>query len=56
MFAGVILAAGRSSRMGQPKALLPQTLSGGTFVSHLTRLSVAAGLTPVLVVGRAGDS
>ncbi len=56
MFAGVILAAGRSSRMGQPKALLPQTLSGDNFVSHLTRLSVAAGLTPVLVVGRAGDS
>lgn len=34
--AGVILAAGASSRMGRPKALLPY--GGTTFVDHLWRL------------------
>jgi molybdenum cofactor cytidylyltransferase len=51
---GVILAAGRSSRMGRPKALLP---AGGsdTFVSALVRTMTAGGTADVLVVTRPGD-
>lgn len=49
---GVILAAGRSSRMGgRPKALLPHA-PGHNFVSHLVHISHEAGLSPILVVGR----
>ena len=55
MVAALILAAGRSSRMGRSKALLRQIQSGNTFAGHLIRVSRAAGLSPVLVVGRAGD-
>ena len=55
MVAGVILSAGRSSRMGRPKALLRHVPSGYTFVGHLIRAARAAGLSPVLVVGRRGD-
>lgn len=53
MVAGVILAAGRSSRMGRPKALL--TVSADTFVAHLIRTAREAGLQPVFVIGRRGD-
>ena len=55
MVAGLILAAGRSSRMGRSKALLRQIQSGNTFVSHLIRVATGAGLAPVLVVGRPED-
>ena len=55
MIAGVILAAGRSSRMGRPKALLRHVPSGRTFVEHLIRTARSAGLDPVLVVGRRGE-
>jgi CTP:molybdopterin cytidylyltransferase MocA len=55
MVAGVILAAGRSSRMGRPKALLRHVPSGYTFVGHLIRTARGAGLEPLLVVGRPGD-
>ena len=55
MVAGVILAAGRSTRMGRPKALLRQIQSGHTFVSHLMRAGRAGGLAPVFVVGRPED-
>ncbi|MBU0551597.1 NTP transferase domain-containing protein [Myxococcota bacterium] len=49
--AGLILAGGASSRMGQPKALL--RLDGQTFAARLTDLFLAARLDPViLVVGR----
>lgn len=49
---GVILAAGRSSRMGgRPKALLPHE-DGHNFVSHLVDIGREAGLSPMLVVGR----
>ncbi len=58
-FAGVILAAGDSSRMGRDKALLPwppqaaaQSPSGGTFLSAAIRsLSLATDFV-VVVVGK----
>jgi molybdenum cofactor cytidylyltransferase len=46
--AGVILAAGESSRMGFPKALLPYR--GLTFLETLARLLADARLEPLLVV------
>jgi CTP:molybdopterin cytidylyltransferase MocA len=48
----IVLAAGASSRMGRPKALLPLE-SGETFVARLHATLVAAGLDPVVVVARA---
>lgn len=44
----VILAAGASSRMGSPKALLPW--EGTSFVAHVTDVAREAGLDPVVVV------
>jgi len=55
MIAALILAAGRSSRMGRPKPLLRQIQSGQTFVGHLIRIASAAGLSPIFVIGRPGD-
>jgi molybdenum cofactor cytidylyltransferase len=46
--AGLILAAGESRRMGQPKALLE--LEGRSFVARGIELLGAAGCAPVLVV------
>jgi molybdenum cofactor cytidylyltransferase len=51
MIIGIILAAGASSRMGRPKALLP--LGGGTFVTRLCGTLTAAGLDDVIVVAGA---
>jgi molybdenum cofactor cytidylyltransferase len=51
---GVILAAGESSRMGRPKALLPAA-EGGSFLSTLVRTLTAGGTDRVLVVTRPGD-
>lgn len=45
--AGVILAAGESSRMGRDKALLPY--AGATFLEHLARLFLAH-VSPVVAV------
>ena len=47
MIAGIILAAGASSRMGTPKALLDYR--GETFVSRLTRV-LGTSCNPVIVV------
>jgi molybdenum cofactor cytidylyltransferase len=47
VFAGLILAAGESRRMGSPKALLPY--GGETFLDRLTRL-FATRCSPVIVV------
>jgi molybdenum cofactor cytidylyltransferase len=56
MVAAMILAAGESSRMGRPKAFLRQELTGTTFLAHLVAQARAAGLAPILIVGRAGDT
>ena len=50
--AGVVLAAGGSSRMGVPKALLDT--GGMTFVSRLVQTLVRGGCHPVVVVGSSG--
>lgn len=49
-FCGVILAAGDSSRMGQPKALLPWRR--GTFLSSAIRLLTAHTDLVIVVAGR----
>ena len=41
--------------MGRPKAFLRQELTGATFLAHLAGEAAAAGLTPIVVVGRVGD-
>ena len=46
--AGIILAAGRSSRYGQPKQLLEW--KGKPFVRYVTETALQAGLEPVVVV------
>ncbi|MBP9041014.1 MAG: nucleotidyltransferase family protein [Anaerolineaceae bacterium] len=46
--AAVILAAGGSSRMGQPKLLLPW--QGEALIRWPVKIALAAGLSPVIVV------
>jgi molybdenum cofactor cytidylyltransferase len=48
MIPAVVLAAGKSSRMGRTKALLP--LGGETFVSRIVRTFRSAGVEDVVVV------
>lgn len=55
MVPGVILAAGRSTRMGRSKALLPCPPAGEPFVVRLARSLAAGGTNGVLVVGRDDD-
>jgi molybdenum cofactor cytidylyltransferase len=52
---GVILAAGRSERMGRPKALLPCGPDGTTFVRRLAVALCDGGAEEALVVGRPDD-
>ena len=47
---GVVLAAGRSSRMGRPKALLPADAAGETFVGRIVRTLRAGGVDDIVVV------
>ena len=54
MVAGIILAAGRSTRMGTPKALLLAP-DGLTFVARLIRTLVRGGIDAPLVIGRLDD-
>jgi molybdenum cofactor cytidylyltransferase len=54
VIAGIILAAGRSSRMGTSKALLP-TLEGESFVVRLLTTLRDGGIDNLLVVGREDD-
>jgi CTP:molybdopterin cytidylyltransferase MocA len=49
MIAALVLAAGQSSRMGTPKALLP-TPSGLTFVAAIADCARSAGVASVIVV------
>jgi molybdenum cofactor cytidylyltransferase len=53
MLAALILAAGASSRMGSPKALLHDR-DGRTFVARLVRAFASAGIVDIVVVS--GDS
>lgn len=55
MVPGVILAAGRSSRMGRPKALLPIPPLGVTFVRRLATSLCEGGVEEALIVGRPDD-
>lgn len=50
MIPGIVLAAGKSSRMGRPKALLPINQSGETFLNHVTRTLLDGGVEEVVVV------
>jgi molybdenum cofactor cytidylyltransferase len=52
--AGIILAAGASSRIGKPKPLL--NWKGEPFIRHVVQTAFGAGLSPVvLVTGADGD-
>ena len=55
MIPAILLAAGASTRMGQPKALLTTT-GGRTFVGAILETLRDAGLTDVVVVIRPGDT
>ena len=50
---GIVLAGGRSSRMGRPKALLPFPGSPRTFIRQITETLRDAGLAPLAVVSGA---
>src|SRR5262245_66026418 len=52
MIPGILLAAGASTRMGRPKALLP--LGGVTFVRRVLDTLKSAGLSEIVVVVRPG--
>ena len=56
MVPGLILAAGRSSRMGRPKALLRADDRGRTFVETLATALASGGVSDVLIVGRPDDA
>ena len=53
--ASLVLAAGTSTRMGQPKALLPADPAGVPFVLKLVGTLVRGGTDEVFVIGRASD-
>lgn len=50
MIESIVLAAGASSRMGRPKAALPLTGAGDTFLWRLCRTLLDAGLPRVTIV------
>jgi len=47
---GVVLCAGRSSRMGRPKALLPTSKRDETFIGRIVRVLREGGVDDVVVV------
>jgi molybdenum cofactor cytidylyltransferase len=50
MIPGIVLAGGKSSRMGSPKALLPIGSAGENFFDRVTGTLLAAGVHDVVVV------
>jgi molybdenum cofactor cytidylyltransferase len=50
MIPAIVLAAGKSSRMGRPKALLPIGSSGETFLTRILRELRAGGVAHAFVV------
>ncbi len=50
MIPGIVLAGGKSSRMGRPKALLPISPSRETFLERVSRTLLEGGAHEVLVV------
>lgn len=57
MVAAIILAAGRSNRMGRSKPLLPYGgVAGQTFISRLIETLKGSSVDEILVVGRPGDA
>jgi molybdenum cofactor cytidylyltransferase len=55
MVPGLVLASGRSARMGRPKALLPCGPGGCSFLAKVVTTLTSGGITDIVVVGRAGD-
>lgn len=53
VFNAIVLAAGRSRRMGQPKPLLP--VDGESFLQRVVRVLQEGGCRGVIVVAREGD-
>lgn len=53
--AGIVLAAGASSRMGRPKALLTCPPTTETFVARIARVLREGGVPDIIVVGRPED-
>jgi molybdenum cofactor cytidylyltransferase len=49
----IVLAAGASSRMGRPKALLPLDTAGTTFARAVCTALAAGGAAPIVLVTRA---
>jgi len=50
MIPAIVLAAGKSSRMGRPKALLPIGSSGHTFLTHILHVLRSGGIARAVVV------
>ena len=50
MIPAIVLAAGKSSRMGRPKALLPIGSSGDTFLTHILHVLRSSGIARAVVV------
>ena len=50
MIPAVVLAAGKSSRMGRTKALLPIGSSGETFLTRIIRVLREGGIERIVVV------
>jgi molybdenum cofactor cytidylyltransferase len=55
MIPALILAAGRSTRMGEPKALLAIAPHGSTFVRQIATVLLDGGAAGIFVVGRPDD-
>ena len=50
MIPAIVLAAGKSSRMGRTKALLPVGASGETFLARIVRVLREGGISTIVVV------